>query len=229
MSPTTTTSNPTTAGADTPIGALFGALTRLRGKRFFHPDGTAYESLLRIDPDGPSLARGTVLGREGEYAAVVRLSRGAGAPLPLPDIHGVAVKVRQAEGGAGADQDLLLVTSGTLPLLRHALVPTFGFDGHFSSIVPFRAGKDVVLVGARVVDEIGERPSEFEVVVAEPFGPWLPVGRLLLGRRLADDVAEGLRYSPWHAGGGLEPLGLLNRLRRSAYRSSQAARAVRSA
>ena len=224
MSPTTTTPNATTAAADTPVGALFGALTRLRGKRFFHPDGTAYESLLRIDPDGPSLARGTVLGREGEYSAVVRLSRGAGVPAPLPDVHGVAVKVHQTEGGAGADQDLLLVTSGALPVLRHALLPTLGFDGHFSSIVPFRAGKDIVLVGARVVDEIGERPSELEVVVAAPFGPWLPIGRLLLGRRLGDDEAEALRYSPWHAGGGLEPVGLVNRLRLSAYRSSQAAR-----
>jgi hypothetical protein len=56
------------------------------------------------------------------HAALLRFSRGAGLPEPLPDALGVAIKLPDAHGPS-ADQDLLLTSSSDRPLLRRLLLP----------------------------------------------------------------------------------------------------------
>jgi hypothetical protein len=69
-------------------------------------------------------------------AALLRFSRGAGLPEPLPDALGVAIKLPDAHG-PGADQDLLLTSSSDRPLLRRLLFPARSFlRGAFSTALP---------------------------------------------------------------------------------------------
>ena len=64
----------------------------------------------------------------------------------------------------------------------------------------------------------------FELLLASLVGPWQRVGDIELGRRLPDGVGGNLAFNPWNTGGGIVPLGFLNRLRRSVYDRSQAGR-----
>src|SRR4051794_12115042 len=99
-----------TAGAA--AAALFGATSALRRARTFHPDGAAFESTFVVDepPDRrPTPTGSTLFDQAGECPALVRLSRGAGLPEPLPDIFGLAVRVIDAYG-PNAHQDLLVNT-----------------------------------------------------------------------------------------------------------------------
>lgn len=72
--------------------------------------------------------------------SLVRFSRGAGLPEPLPDALGVAVKLPDAYG-PGNDQDLLLTSSTDRPLLRRLLFPATSFvRGVFSTALPYELG-----------------------------------------------------------------------------------------
>src|SRR5690348_12195756 len=102
---------------DLATGAVFGALSAVRRARIFHPHGTARLATVTIAGGDHPLH---VLA--GTHDAIVRTSRGIGLPEPLPDLHGVAVKLLNAHG-AGAHQDLLLVSSATAVGARHLLVP----------------------------------------------------------------------------------------------------------
>src|SRR5687768_8860748 len=92
-----------------PVGAAFYAAGRLRrGRRKpLHPDGAVLPGTLRRS--GAPTTWGTPwLDATGEHEATVRLSRSAGLPPPLPDILGLAIRVRVDN----RDADLLLSTTG---------------------------------------------------------------------------------------------------------------------
>lgn len=198
-------------------GTVFGALSALRRARIFHPVGTASTAEVTVEP-GPHALDALA----GDHDAVVRISRGIGLPEALPDILGVAVKVLDAHG-PGIDQDLLLATSASGFPGHHVLVPTRRVTARaFSSVLPYtNARGERFLVGALPDDTTGRC---FRLAVARVLGPWQPVGTVRLGDDLPEDRGQGLRFTPWHTGGGLEPSGFLNRLRRGAYDGSQEGR-----
>lgn len=213
---------------------FFGALSALRGRRVFHPYGVGFAARLRPRPD---LATGAELFDSGaERAAVVRLSRSFGLPEALPDPCGLAFRVRDAYG-PGRHQDLLLVSAGSRPLARHLPLPARGFLGpSYSTLLPYRARGEPILIGARALRrpkrrlglaELARRDVaglSFELLVGGPRGPWLAVADLELGRRLEPAETENLRLDPGHTGGGLEPWGWIGRVRPAAYRGSQEGR-----
>jgi hypothetical protein len=203
---------PLEAGA----GVLFGALSATRRARVFHPRGTAHTATVVVEAGDHPLA---VLA--GRHDAIVRLSRAAGTPEPLPDVLGLAVKLLNAHG-AGGHQDFLLVTSGSGFPAHHLLVPTTEPRARpYSSLLPYRNARGTrFIVGA--LPTVGGNGRRFVLATADR--SWRSVGTIDLGERLADDQAQRLRYNPWHTGGGLEPTGLLNRLRRTAYLGSQRGR-----
>src|SRR5918998_4358533 len=129
-------------------GAFWGAISALRGgRRSLHPIGDAFEATFvvpqRRDPLGADL-----LDQPGERRAIVRFSRGAGLPEPLPDVLGIAIRVLDAHG-PGGHQDFLLATSADLPFAHHALLPaTSFFDRTFSSILVYSIGGAARVVGA---------------------------------------------------------------------------------
>ena len=148
---------------------------------------------------------------------------------------GLALRVADAHG-PGRHQDLLLVTSAAPPGGRHALLPSRGFcDLPYSTVLPYRVGGETVLLGARALApgpgpklaDLARRETgglEFELTVAGITDEWKPVARLQLGRRLAPERTERLDFDPTNTGGGLELVGLLNKLRGPAYNASQEGR-----
>jgi hypothetical protein len=213
------------------VKTLFRTLSRLRGKRVFHPFGVGFAG--RLTPTGEGGFGAVALEREAEI--VVRLSRALGLPEWMPDLWGLAIRVPDAYG-AGRHQDLLLVTSGAPPGGRHALLPSRGIGGlPYSTILPYRVGGQTVLFGARALGgrpgprlgELDEGESDglvFELRVAGLRSEWKPLARLTLGERLAPERTERLDFDPTNIGGGLELVGLLNRLRGPSYNASQEGR-----
>ena len=204
---------PLEAGA----GLLFGALSAARRARIFHPIGTAYTATVTIEGgDHP------VAALVGRHDAVVRLSRGAGLPDRFPDVLGLAVKVLNAHG-AGSHQDFLTVTSGEGFPGHHLLLPAQPDDGRpYSSVLPYRNARgDRFLVGA-LPDAVDS--TRYVLAIASVRGSWQTIGTVELADALDDEQAQRLRFSPWNTGGGIEPTGLLNQLRRGAYAGSQRAR-----
>ena len=88
------------AAAAAPAAAAgFYALAALRRRRSLHPTGVGYQGRLLVG-DSPGRL-GVPLFRPGAaYPALLRFSRGAGLPEPLPDALGVAVKLPDATAPA---------------------------------------------------------------------------------------------------------------------------------
>jgi hypothetical protein len=215
--------------------AVFRTASSLRNARVFHPDGVVLRGELQVVDDGLA---GTELFAPGRRAtAVVRLSRGIGLPERFPDVLGLAVKVPDAYG-PGADQDLLLASTPPPAPLRRFLAPSPSFDAlPYSSLLPYRAGDARVLLGAVVaaegeavvtmadaVNAAAERRLRIELVSGGRLGSYTPFATIEPYDVLPVAQGEHLAFDPWHTGGGLRPVGLLNRLRAAAYPGSRRGR-----
>lgn len=216
---------PITAVGRAAAGTLFGTAARALGTRPLHPRGWAYEAELVVDE--PRIRGARLLSTRRRRRALVRFSKGFGLPAPAPDLMSMAIKVPDAYG-PGRDQDILLTAAGRRPVLRHL----FAFGGDhlrraYSSILPFRVGERSMLLGAvpcacagglREAAAAGE--LRFDVRVATPTGPWRTVARLDIGRELSDEEEDRLAFNSSHSGGGIEPVGLVNRIRDAAYEAA---------
>jgi hypothetical protein len=196
-------------------GTVLAGVSALRRSKSVHPRGTVREATVTIAGGPAAPAASTLLSRPGEHRALVRFSRSLGLPHPLPDLLGMAIRVLDAYGD-GAHQDFLLISSADAPVLHHLFVPAAHVRQRpFSSSLPYAAGEDTVLIGALPA---GER---FALAVARPAGRFAAVGHVELGDRLPD-TANGMRFNVReNTGGGLEPTGVLNRMRDLAYPMSQ--------
>lgn len=220
-----------TAGAASSV--VFGLASFVRRARVFHPDGVAFAATVDVAD-----AHGVL--PPGSHDALVRFSRGAGLPESMPDILGLALRLVDLYG-PGAHQDLLLVTSGSRPGARHALVPSRTF-GHrrWSTVLPYVVGgRRVVfgarptspdLDGARQLDDLrrlartGEDAVRFALEMAEPTGGWQELAAIRVGHECSEAENEGLRFNPANTGGGIQAVGALQTIRRRAYLGSQKGR-----
>ena len=202
----------------------FAALSAIRGKRFFHPDGVSFEAAVTFDDSSPLPLR-------GEADALVRLSRGMGLPEGLPDVLGLAVKLPDL------GQDFLFATSGDDAVSRHLLFPSSGFFRRsYSSVLPYECAGRTIVLGARadrsLVDlegqqmgdvrrHVGTREVRFDLT-------WGPAGtgevHAFASLRLEGPHIGALAFNPFNSVPGLRPAGALNRLRLETYRRSQEAR-----
>src|SRR5215208_1398089 len=223
----------------TATGAFWAALSRLRGgRRSLHPIGIGFDARLVVDGRGAKTGV-PLFDSAGSHRALVRFSRGAGLPEPLPDILGIAVRVLDAHG-PGGHQDFLLATSSGLPVAHHALLPARSFfDRTFSSILVYSIGDATRLVGAMplttaphggdsglggVAMSAARGLLRYDIALAAPFRRFSPVARLEVGDRLDDEESERLRFNVWNSGGGIRPTGPFNGLRLPAYEGSQRGR-----
>jgi hypothetical protein len=222
-----------------PLAAgVFGALSAVRRRRIFHPHGRAFDAT--VDLVGLAALAPSVLASAGRHRAIVRLSRGVGLPEPRPDFLGAAIRLLDVGEAPGQHQDLLLVSSGAAPVLRHALVPVAEFGrAHYSSVLPVQAGGTTVVLGLRPVwsgeptpsarlDDVADAMTQarltFSLEVATPGGEWRDAARIEVGAARAEAESESLRFNPFNDAGGVEPVGALNGLRRRAYAASQSLR-----
>ena len=189
------------------VAAALGAATALRGARVFHPHGRSHTAVLTVT--GGLGTGAALLDDPGRHEGVVRLSRGAGLPAPLPDVEGLALRL-PGQGVDGAALDLLVNSAWRYAFAPSVLAPTW------SAILPHRTGSQrIVLLGARPVE------GGFTMLVASPLGAWQQWGRLTLGAELD---GEHLRFAPTVGAPDLQPVELFRRLRAQSYDASQAAR-----
>ena len=213
------------AGMSRASATTFAALSAMRRKRFFHPEGVTYSGTVSFTSTSLGLPFA------GEAEAHVRLSKGAGTPGSLPDVLGLAIKFPEL------GQDLLLATSGDNALTRHLLLPASGFFSQpYSSVLPYELANRLVVFGARaslqagghnpkdgadIANEVRQGTMRFELTVAAVGeGRSEDFGSLVLKEELAGDIS----FNPWNCRPPLKPAGPLNRLRLDTYKASQAAR-----
>jgi hypothetical protein len=220
------------------VGLALAGIAAVRRGKAVHPHGAVYEAELVVPSHGDALGGTELFGSPGRRRALVRFSRSLGLPRPLPDLLGMSLRVPDADG-AGRDQDFLMVTSVDAPVLHHLFVPASDVQQRpYSSSLPYRAGDETFIVGAlprpesprvdggdeleRLAAAAATGALAFDLAVAAVWGRFRPVAELRVGDPLPPET-DALRFNPWNAGGGLEPTGLLNRLRDYAYPLSQRA------
>ena len=221
------------------VGLALAGLAAARGGKAVHPHGAVYEAELVVDStQRDALRRTELFGTSGGRAGLVRFSRALGLPRPLPDLLGMSLRVTDAYG-TGRHHDFLMVSSVDAPVLHHLFVPARDVQQRpYSSSLPYRAGGETFLVGAlprpqsprfgsgneleRLAAAAATGALVFDLAVARAWGRFEPVAELRVGDPLPAET-DALRFNPWNAGGGLEPTGLLNRLRDYAYPLSQRA------
>ena len=184
-----------------------GAATALRGARVFHPHGRTTTATVTVS--GGAGWGAEVLDRPAVHEGLVRVSRGAGLPEPLPDVEGLALRL-PGLGVDGAPLDLLINSAWRYAFVPSVLAPTW------SALLPHRTGSGrLVLLGAR------PREGGFDLLAAPPLGRWRTWGRLELGAELD---GEGLRFAPTVGADDLVPVPLFRTLRAWSYVASQSAR-----
>jgi hypothetical protein len=220
------------------VGAVLALAAAARRGKAVHPHGEVYAARLVVGGVSAAPAAAQLLATAGEHAALVRFSRSLGLPRPLPDLLGMSIRVLDAYG-RGLHQDFLLVSSTDRPVLHHLFLPASDVQQRpYSSSLPYRAGTERFIVGALPLPDsprpAGETELErvriaaatgrlrFQLAVAAPMARFTPVAELHVGAPLPS-AADALRFFPLNVGGGLEPLGVLNEMRRYAYPMSQGA------
>jgi hypothetical protein len=220
------------AGAES--AACLGA--RVRRARVLHPRGVLCTGELTVDGDEPGA---DLLERPGRYPATIRLSKAAGTPGDLPDVLGLACRIRVAEDPPRM-LDLLLSSTGARPVARHVLTPRRDYlRAFYSSLLPYRAGGRQVFLAARPLPAgrtapagpdrlravLTAAPIRFELLVAEARTPWRRVGTLVTGTVQDEDADRDLYFDVVRNSlPGLRPAGRLQALRGPAYRGSRRGR-----
>jgi hypothetical protein len=220
------------------VGLALAGVAAIRRGKAVHPHGAVYEAELEVPTHRDALGGTELFGTPGRRRALVRFSRSLGLPRPLPDLLGMSLRVPDAYG-PGCHQDFLMVTSVDAPVIHHVFMPARDVQQRpYSSSLRYRAGDAEFLVGAlpraesprfdggdeleRLAAAAATGALVFDLAVAEVWGRFRPVAELRVGDPLPPET-DALRFNPWNAGGGLEPTGLLNRLRDYAYPLSQRA------
>ncbi|HYG95360.1 MAG TPA: hypothetical protein VD859_17425 [Nocardioides sp.] len=199
------------------LSGAAGALAAVRpAAKPLHPEGAIFRGrLVRNGANDPTGAEW--LDTPGENDALVRVSRAVGLPGPLPDIHGLAVRVVLGDEDYG---DLLLATTGWNRVTRHLLAPGRSPARPMTTLLPYRTPSGPVVLGARPADP-GARG--FDLAWAPTGGAWQPLGRLdLQGSPEPDAVVS---FDPvLHQLPGLDQYGWVVRLRERSYATARSSR-----
>jgi hypothetical protein len=147
---------------------------------------------------------------------VVRESRAIGLPRALPDIHGLAIRVPDPDGGHG---DLLFSTTGLGRLSRYLLTfsrTTYGRP--MTTLLPYDTVAGPIVLAAKASGD-----SRLELAYAVGDGDWHHFADLLLSTRESDD--PDLTFDPVeNTMPGLEQYAAVRKLREPAYRNARASR-----
>ena len=225
---------PRTAGRA--LAVPLGALARRRRGKPMHPRGAVLDAVLERS-GGPAEWGVPWLAGSGDQAALVRLSRGAGLPTPLPDLLGLAVHL-PGTGGTDGPVDLLLSSTGRGRLTRWLPVPRRDAGAVYSSIMGYRSAAGPVFLAALpdpgaapVTAEPGPIAAAardgrlaFTLAAARGAGEWQPFARLRLLAPVPE-VDPDLRFDAVrNPPPGLVPDGPMARFRAPAYASAREGR-----
>jgi hypothetical protein len=201
-------------------GALLAAGTRglaavRPAAKPLHPRGSIVEARLYRHGVRPPLGV-EFLDTASTDDVLVRESRSIGLPAWLPDIHGLAIKVTNADGSHG---DVLFATTGLGRATRYALTLSRRRYGRpMTTLLPYRTEAGPVLLGAR-----SSGGATVEILCAVGDGDWRHVADLRLTEREGDD--QSLSFDPVrNLLPGLAQYGWVTRLRAPAYRTARESR-----
>jgi hypothetical protein len=210
---------PAAGAAGAALRGVFAGVSRLRpADKPLHPRGVVLPAT--VQRTGSS-ERFEVpwLDEPGREPALVRMSRAAGLPAPLPDVFGLALRI-DPDGQLG---DLLFSSTGRGRVGRFLLRP--GRDataGTYGTLQPYRTPTGPVLLSATPGAE-GEQLT-FTLAAARPTGPWREFGTVTLA---SPDGAqdEPVEFDPFlHPVPGLENYEWTRRLREGAYAAARRGR-----
>ena len=155
-----------------------------------------------------------LLDEPGVDAVTARVSRATGLPAPLPDIHGLAVRVPLTDGRHG---DLLLASTGLGPATRFLLKPA-RHPRVLTTLLPYATPTGPVLLAA-----VAQGEERYDLLWARTRGPWHRWGRLILRERHDADplVSFDPVANPLPA---LEHPAWVRRLREPAYAQARRSR-----
>jgi hypothetical protein len=156
------------------LSGAAGGLAAVRpAAKPLHPTGAIYQGRL-VKQAVTSPTGAAWLDRAGEHDVLVRVSRAVGLPGPLPDFHGLAVRVTLGPREYG---DLLFATTGWNRVGRHLLLPGWSAMRPMTTLLPYRTPAGPVVLGARPGDPSGKT---FDLTWARPGQRWEPLGRIEL-------------------------------------------------
>jgi hypothetical protein len=213
------------------VAAPLGALARWRRGKPMHPRGAVFEGVL--ERHGARPASGVPwLDVTATDRVLVRMSRGAGLPGPLPDLLGLAIRLPQEPEPV----DLLLTTTGRGRLTRLVPLPRRDAGAVYTSIMAYRSDAGPLRIAA--LPEQDDVPSDprplaravertglgFTLAVSRGLGAWRPFARLTLGAP-AEPLDPDVRFDAvLHPPPGLVADGPMARFRAPAYARARAAR-----
>lgn len=190
--------------------AITGIATARPASKPLHPRGQTWEAVLIRRGVGGEPTGVAWLDEPGSDAATVRISAAIGLPPALPDIHGVAIRLRRPEGEA----DILLATTGTAPGLRHVLRFTRSATTKtHTTLLPYRSPAGPLLLAATP-----RGAQRFDVAYAIGTGSWRSFGSLELINPTNDEVSYDPLLNPPP---DLENYPWVTRLRAPAYRTAR--------
>jgi hypothetical protein len=180
-----------------------------------HPSGDVV--LGRLARIGVRPATGvTWLDEPGEDEVLVRGSRAIGLPGPVPDIHGLAVRVPLADARHG---DLLFASTGLGRITRFVLTASRTPYGRpMTTLLPYRTPHGPLLLAATAVSD-----TELELSCASPSGSWRTVGYLTLSGTAGPDPM--ISFDPLlNTVPGLDNYDWVRRLREPSYLTARRTR-----
>lgn len=193
---------------------LVGAARRGRRKAL-HPRGRTTPGMLRRH--GGSRSGVAWLDEAGADRVLVRLSRSAGLPRPLPDILGLAVRVPVGAGHG----DLLFASTGRGRLGRFLLRPAVRYESAaYTTLFPFRTAVGAVLLAA-----FPAGAGQFELAWSRLTGDWHVFATLALSP--VDPVVphQPVSFDPIvNTVSGLDSYGWSEQLRHFSYAAARRSR-----
>ncbi len=182
-----------------------------------HPRGSVVPGTLRRF-GAPERTGVEWLDGAGEDRVLVRRSRAVGLPAPLPDVFGLALRVR-AEGGRSGD--LLFASTGLGRLTRYVLTPARSPYGRpMTTLLPYRTPAGPLVLSAVFLDE-----RTLGLARSLRSGAWHPFAELELHEDPVDEADPPLSFDPVrNTLPGLETYDWVRRLREPAYRTARRSR-----
>ncbi len=194
------------------LAAATSGISALRpADKPLHPEGQTWAG--RLTRAGSEERTGVSwLDEPGEDEVLVRTSRAIGLPGPLPDVAGLAVRVRLPRDRYG---DLLLASTGWNPVTRHLLAPAFRQGQALTTLLPYRTPVGPVVIGARPVDVRG-----YELAWAPAGRSWRHLGVLTTDLPLPD-AAEASFDPVLNPLPGMEQYAWVSSLRERSYATAR--------
>lgn len=155
------------------LGFGFGVAARVRRSKPLHPAGQVGTARLAVTSPAPDLGV-PLFARAAEHDCLVRWSRSAGVPSPLPDVEGFALRVRDV--GAGRPADLLFASSGEGRLTRYVLfLRRPRSHGPLSTLLPVLGRTGSLLFLLEPLDD-GDPPLRWRLSTAAAGSAWRGLG-----------------------------------------------------